>query len=45
MDIYGADRIGAGWPGSALQSRVRRRVKRARELMEGGYRKLAAGGG
>lgn len=45
MDIYGAKRIRAEWsPGGALQSRVRRRVKRSRELMEGGYRKLAGGG-
>ena len=45
MDIYGAKRIEAGWTvGGALQSRVRRRVKRSFELMEGGYRKLAGGG-
>ena len=45
MEIYGAKRIGAEWSaGGALQSRVRRRVKRSFELMEGGYMKLAAGG-
>ena len=45
MDIYGAKRIGAEWSaGGALQSRVRRRVKRSFELMAGGYRMLAGGG-
>ena len=45
IDIYDAGRIAAEWSsGGALQSRVRRRVKRSRQLMEGGYRKLVTGG-
>lgn len=42
ITLYGADRVGRGWPGDAdsLRSRVRRLVRDARALATGGYRTL-----
>ena len=44
MELYGAQRVVAEWhTESWMRSRVRRRDKKARFLMEGGYRDLVAG--
>ena len=44
VDLYGADGVASNWyPDSWMRARVRRRGKKARELMEQGYRELAAG--
>ena len=44
VDIYGAKRVAAEWnTDSWMRSRVRRLGKKARMLMEGGYRYLVAG--
>ncbi len=44
MDLYGAKEVAAHWnTDSWMRSRVRRRGKKARVLMEGGYRDLVAG--
>ena len=42
-EIWGVDEVDPDWyPDCPLRSKVRRRIKRARYLMEGGYLKLAA---
>ena len=42
-EIWGVDEVAPDWyPDCPLRSKVRRRIKRARYLMEGGYLKLAA---
>ena len=42
-EIWGKDEVDPDWyPDCPLRSKVRRRIKRARYLMEGGYLKLAA---
>ncbi len=44
VDLYGAKRVAANWNADSwMRSRVRRRGKKARSLMEGGYRDLVAG--
>ena len=44
VDLYGAQRVAAEWhTESWMRSLVRRRDKKARFLMEGGYRDLVAG--
>lgn len=44
VDLYGTDRVASNWhPDSWMRARVRRRGRKARELMERGYRVLAAG--
>ena len=44
VDLYGAERVAADWnTESWIRSRVRRRGKKARFLMQGGYRDLVAG--
>ena len=44
VDLYGAKRVAAEWnTDSWMRSRVRRLGKKARMLMEGGYRYLVAG--
>ena len=43
-DLYGARRVASGWhPDGDLRSKTRRRIRKARALMEHGYRELAAG--
>ena len=42
--LYGAERVAAEWDTESwMRSRVRRRGRKARRLMEDGYRDLAAG--
>ena len=42
-EIWGADKVADEWyRGCPLRGTVRRRIYRARDLMEGGYLKLAA---
>ena len=44
IDLYGETRVAEEWaPDSAMRGRVRWRVKKAFEIMNGGYRALAAG--
>ena len=44
VDLYGADGVATHWhPDSWMRARVRRRGKKARALMEHGYRGLASG--
>lgn len=44
VDLYGAHRVAGQWhPDSWMRARVRRRGRKARALMESGYRELAAG--
>ena len=44
VELYGAQRVAVEWhTESWMRSRVRRRDKKARFLMEGGYRDLVAG--
>ena len=44
VDLYGAKRVSAEWSTESwMRSRVRRRYKKARFLMEGGYLDLVAG--
>ena len=44
VDLYGAKRVAAEWhTESWMRSRVRRRGRKARMLMEGGYRDLVSG--
>ena len=44
VQLYGAKRVAEGWSTeSPMRSRVRRLGKKARFLMESGYRDLAAG--
>ena len=43
VDLYGADPVGAEWHADGwMRARVRRRGDKARTLMEGDYRRLAA---
>ena len=45
VDLYGADAVTAEWHADSwMRAHVRRRGKKARMLMESGYRDLAAGG-
>ena len=45
IELYGEAWVAGEWsPGGSLQSRVRRRVRIALGLMNGGYRELARGG-
>ena len=45
IDIYGAAKVAAGWyEDGGLRSRVRRRIDKSLQLMNGGYRDLVAGG-
>ena len=44
VDLYGARRVAGDWHTDGwMRSRVRRRDRKARSLMEGGYRDLVAG--
>lgn len=41
--LYGADEVAENWYSyGGLRAKTRRRIAKARKLMEGGYRKLAA---
>lgn len=41
IDLFGADAVKAEWDaGSWMRSRVRRRIRKALYLMNGGYREL-----
>lgn len=43
-ELYGTGRVSDGWhPDSDLRSKTRRRIRKARALMEHGYQDLAAG--
>lgn len=44
VDLYGAHSVARQWhPDGWMRARVRRRGRKARALMESGYRELAAG--
>lgn len=44
VDLYGCERVAAEWSeDSWMRSAVRRRVRKARMIMNRGYRDLAAG--
>ena len=46
VELFGEERVAREWCGNAwMRARVRWRVKIALELMQGGYRELAAGRG
>jgi len=41
VDLFGAEAVQAQWDaGSWVRSRVRRRIRKALDLMNGGYREL-----
>ena len=44
IELYGASVVAAEWADwGPVRSRVQRRIRRSRQLMNGGYRKLVTG--
>ena len=45
VELYGERRVAEAWPDQGwMKARVRYRVRRSLELMNGGYRALVSGG-